>query len=131
MPLAPATCSAAPGAERERKPPEQHPLAAPAGKITWRRDGRLAWRGAIGETCAATAKGAADADPRLTDAERDAALAALPDWTLRADGLAIVRRFKFADFSAAFGFMARVALLAEKADHHPNGRTSGTGWISS
>ena len=57
--------------------------------------------------------------PMLTEAERDAALAALPDWTLRADGLAISRQFKFADFIAAFGFMTRVALLAEKADHHP------------
>ena len=56
---------------------------------------------------------------RLTDAERDAALAALPDWTLRDDGLAISRRFKFADFSQAFAFMTRVALLAEKVDHHP------------
>ena len=57
--------------------------------------------------------------PRLTDAERDAALAVLPEWTLRADGLAICRSFRFADFSEAFGFMARVALEAEKADHHP------------
>ncbi len=31
----------------------------------------------------------------------------------------LVRDFKFADFSEAFGFMARVALLAEKMDHHP------------
>jgi 4a-hydroxytetrahydrobiopterin dehydratase len=57
--------------------------------------------------------------PRLTDAERDAALADLPEWTLRADGLAIEKRFKFADFSEAFGFMTRAALHAEKADHHP------------
>jgi 4a-hydroxytetrahydrobiopterin dehydratase len=57
--------------------------------------------------------------PRLTDAERDVALAALPHWTLRADGLAIARAFKFADFSEAFGFMTRAALYAEKADHHP------------
>ena len=56
---------------------------------------------------------------RLTDAELGAALAALPDWTLRDDGLAISRRFKFADFSQAFAFMTRVALLAEKVDHHP------------
>ncbi len=56
---------------------------------------------------------------RLTDPEREAALAVLPEWTLRDDGLAIVRRFRFADFGAAFGFMTRVALLAEKADHHP------------
>lgn len=57
--------------------------------------------------------------PRLTDAEREAALAALPDWTLRADGLAISRDFQFADFSAAFAFMTRIALHAEKVDHHP------------
>ena len=57
--------------------------------------------------------------PRLTDAERHVALADLPGWTLRGDGLAIERRFTFADFSAAFAFMTRVALLAEKADHHP------------
>ena len=57
--------------------------------------------------------------PRLTEAERTAALAALPGWTLRADGKAIHRSFAFADFSAAFAFMTRVALLAEKADHHP------------
>ncbi len=33
---------------------------------------------------------------------------------------ALVREFVFADFVEAFGFMTRVALLAEKADHHPN-----------
>lgn len=57
--------------------------------------------------------------PRLTVAERDAALAELPDWTLRGDGLAMTRAFKFADFSEAFAFMTRAALYAEKADHHP------------
>ena len=56
---------------------------------------------------------------RLTDAERDEALAALPQWSLRAEGLAIFRTFTFADFSEAFAFMTRVALLAEKTDHHP------------
>jgi len=56
---------------------------------------------------------------RLTEAQREAALTALPAWILRPDGLAISRDFKFADFNAAFGFMARVALAAEKADHHP------------
>ena len=56
---------------------------------------------------------------KLTDAQRDSALANLPGWTLRADGLAITRRFSFTDFSEAFAFMTRVALLAEKADHHP------------
>jgi 4a-hydroxytetrahydrobiopterin dehydratase len=57
--------------------------------------------------------------PRLTDAEVAALLSDLAGWTLRADGLAISRTFRFADFSAAFAFMTRVALLAEKADHHP------------
>ena len=56
---------------------------------------------------------------RLSDDQRKAALADLPGWTLREDGLAIVRAFRFADFVAAFGFMTKVALLAEKADHHP------------
>jgi 4a-hydroxytetrahydrobiopterin dehydratase len=56
---------------------------------------------------------------RLTDHERAEALAALSEWTLRADGLAIERRFKFKDFNQAFGFMTRVALLADKHDHHP------------
>ncbi|KRA84713.1 4a-hydroxytetrahydrobiopterin dehydratase [Altererythrobacter sp. Root672] len=57
--------------------------------------------------------------PQLTEAERAEALAVLPEWTLRADGLAIEREFKFRTFSEAWGFMARVALLAEKQDHHP------------
>jgi len=57
--------------------------------------------------------------PQLTAAERDRALAALPDWTLRDDGLAIERELTFADFSEAWAFMNRVALLAEKHDHHP------------
>ncbi|MCY1672345.1 4a-hydroxytetrahydrobiopterin dehydratase [Novosphingobium sp. SL115] len=56
---------------------------------------------------------------RLTDAERDSLLAELPEWGLREDGLAVVRTFRFADFSAAWAFMNRVALYAEKADHHP------------
>ncbi len=60
--------------------------------------------------------------PRLAPAERDAALAALPQWRLREDGLAITRVFTFADFSEAFAFMTRVALLAEKSDHHPEWR---------
>ncbi len=57
--------------------------------------------------------------PQLTDTQRAEALAALPEWALRADGLAIERRFKFKTFSEAFAFMARVALIAEKLDHHP------------
>ncbi len=45
--------------------------------------------------------------------------AILPDWRLLPDRDAIVREFKFKSFSAAWGFMARVALLAEQHDHHP------------
>lgn len=56
---------------------------------------------------------------RLTGAARATALAQLPLWREVAGRDAIERRFGFADFSAAFGFMTRVALLAEKADHHP------------
>ena len=56
---------------------------------------------------------------QLTPAERDAALARLPLWSLREDGLAIMRKLKFSDFGEAFGFMTRVAIAAEKADHHP------------
>ena len=40
-------------------------------------------------------------------------------WTLDASGKALIRTFKFEDFSAAFAFLTRVALHAEKADHHP------------
>ena len=53
----------------------------------------------------------------LTPAELNAALTGLPGWQLRQGRLA--REFRFADFSAAFGFMARVALLAEQMNHHP------------
>jgi 4a-hydroxytetrahydrobiopterin dehydratase len=57
--------------------------------------------------------------PKITDAERDEALASLPDWTLSPAGDGIERAFKFRDFNEAFGFMMRIAMLAEKADHHP------------
>lgn len=40
-------------------------------------------------------------------------------WTLDQDGKALVRTVKFKDFSEAFGFLSRVALHAEKVDHHP------------
>ncbi|MEO6112867.1 MAG: 4a-hydroxytetrahydrobiopterin dehydratase [Sphingomicrobium sp.] len=44
----------------------------------------------------------------------------IPDgWTTSADGKAIERRFTFADFSQAFAFLTRVAMHAEKIDHHP------------
>jgi 4a-hydroxytetrahydrobiopterin dehydratase len=40
-------------------------------------------------------------------------------WTVSTDGKAIQKSFRFADFSEAFAFLTRVALHAEKADHHP------------
>jgi 4a-hydroxytetrahydrobiopterin dehydratase len=44
----------------------------------------------------------------------------LPEgWALEDGGKALVRTFKFKDFSEAFGFLTRVALHAEKVDHHP------------
>jgi 4a-hydroxytetrahydrobiopterin dehydratase len=55
----------------------------------------------------------------LTDAERADALKQLPAWHAVAGRDAITRSFAFADFNQAFGFMARVALLAERMDHHP------------
>ena len=55
----------------------------------------------------------------LTDAQRAALPQTLPHWTMLPDRDAIRRAHKFADFSAAWGFMSRVALLAETQDHHP------------
>ncbi len=56
---------------------------------------------------------------RLTNEQRDALLVECPGWILRADGKAIEREFRFGDFNEAFGFMTRVALYADKVDHHP------------
>ena len=56
---------------------------------------------------------------QLSEAERADALDGLPDWDYDEGRDAITRRFTFTDFSEAFAFMTRVALLAEKADHHP------------
>lgn len=53
---------------------------------------------------------------RLQCAER---MAGLDGWVLAEDCLSIRRAFSFVDFNAAFGFMTRVAMLAETSDHHP------------
>lgn len=50
----------------------------------------------------------------------DEALTGLTGWSLSEDGVSIMRRFTFRNFSEAFGFMARCALAAEKLDHHPD-----------
>jgi 4a-hydroxytetrahydrobiopterin dehydratase len=57
---------------------------------------------------------------RLSDAERAALATTLPTWAPRDNGGAIHRTFRFKDFSEAWGFMARVALLAEGQGHHPD-----------
>ena len=54
-------------------------------------------------------------DPALSNS----LAARLPGWTMAAGRDAIQRTFKFKDFSEAFGFMTRAALVAEKMDHHP------------
>jgi 4a-hydroxytetrahydrobiopterin dehydratase len=56
---------------------------------------------------------------RLSTAEADALLGGLPQWRCDAAREAIRRDFVFADFAQAFAFMTRVALAAEKLDHHP------------
>jgi 4a-hydroxytetrahydrobiopterin dehydratase len=55
----------------------------------------------------------------LSSEERQAGLVALAQWQLVAGRDAITRSFRFKDFNAAFGFMTRAALAAEKLDHHP------------
>jgi 4a-hydroxytetrahydrobiopterin dehydratase len=54
---------------------------------------------------------------KLPAAGIDRKLAALPGWSMSSDKL--YRKFMFADFVEAFGFMSKVALLAERMDHHP------------
>ena len=56
---------------------------------------------------------------KLSDAARTQAMTELPGWRVVEGRDAIVKTFRFADFNAAFGFMSRVALLAERMDHHP------------
>jgi 4a-hydroxytetrahydrobiopterin dehydratase len=54
---------------------------------------------------------------KLSESEIDSRMAQVPKWRIEHGKLR--RDFGFADFVAAFGFMTRVAMLAEKADHHP------------
>jgi 4a-hydroxytetrahydrobiopterin dehydratase len=57
--------------------------------------------------------------PELDPSEITQLLADHPRWSLAREGKAITRTFQFKNFSEAWGFMARVALLAEAQDHHP------------
>jgi 4a-hydroxytetrahydrobiopterin dehydratase len=54
---------------------------------------------------------------RLSEGDLEKALAELPGWSIENGKLH--REWRFADFSAAFGFMTRVALEAERLNHHP------------
>ena len=56
---------------------------------------------------------------KLTGTERRQALGGLAGWSEVEGRDAIAKSFRFADFNRAFGFMSRVALMAEKLDHHP------------
>ncbi len=56
---------------------------------------------------------------KLNAAACEEALGALPGWRYDGAAEALRRSFRFADFTEAFGFMARVALLAAQAEHHP------------
>lgn len=56
---------------------------------------------------------------KLSEGARTEALGGLPDWSHDPARDAISKRFEFSDFNAAFGFMTRIALIAEKMDHHP------------
>ena len=59
---------------------------------------------------------------KLTDPERRALAASVPAWRVTDAGDAITRDFRFRDFAEAWAFLSRVALLAEKQDHHPDWR---------
>lgn len=56
---------------------------------------------------------------RLGETERETALAGLDGWALVEGRDAITKVFRFGDFQEAFAFMTRVALLAERMNHHP------------
>lgn len=56
---------------------------------------------------------------RLSDEEREQALSNLSEWKIVDGRDAITRTYSFKDFNEAFGWMTRIALVAEKMDHHP------------
>ncbi len=54
---------------------------------------------------------------KVTDSQIESFLSTYPSWTLREGKLC--RKFQFGDFTEAFAFMARAALVAERENHHP------------
>ena len=67
---------------------------------------------------------------KLDETARKGLAARLPQWRMVEGRDAISRMFTFKELNAAFGFMARAALVAEAMNHHLNGSTCGTGWTS-
>jgi 4a-hydroxytetrahydrobiopterin dehydratase len=65
------------------------------------------------------ARGVLRMPTKLDETARAKALTGVPQWSPVTGRDAIHRSFKFKDFNAAFGFMVRAALIAEKLDHHP------------
>lgn len=59
---------------------------------------------------------------KLTPEDLSALSRKLPDWTLAETEDSISRSFRFTDFAEAFTFMTRVALMAERMNHHPDWR---------
>lgn len=56
---------------------------------------------------------------QLRPAEIDAAIEQLPGWSYDANRRALCRHVELADFAATFALMTRIAIMAEKRDHHP------------
>src|SRR5215469_13810485 len=80
------------------------PAGSPAMAASMRSSTNILWRTPM---------------PKLPIEDLKAALKRLPDWRLAEGREAIIRKYQFVDFDAAFAFMTRVALLAAKLDHHP------------
>ena len=56
---------------------------------------------------------------KLNESAITQAINTLGDWQISDDGIGLEKTFQFTNFNAAFGFMSRVAMAADKADHHP------------
>ncbi|WP_296525554.1 4a-hydroxytetrahydrobiopterin dehydratase [Rhodoplanes sp.] len=105
---------------RHGRLPGWSPARSGTRRLRCRYDGRaLPTRRGAGGGCAGEEEREDRMTERLTEERRRQALAGLPGWQEVAGRDAIAKTFTFADFNAAFGFMTRAALTAEKLDHHP------------
>ncbi len=113
------------GAKRETDPFEQHAPTPNAAEIArFQPRSFVPHRFALTQTLhqGDIARGTGEHKAmieQLTETERAEALDQLGEWDFDEARDALIRQFVFADFVEAFGFMTRVAILAEKADHHP------------